>query len=1485
MKNNRLIACLAITVILFICSSVFFAGLGEAVKTEDSEASRILYQRAMLELQENNWQGAQSIFESLGDYEDSVRKAYLASVGSVAQMRYAGQNACVFTYQDLQGVVDFSGNTITPARWESIDDFEENGLAMAVRNGKYGFIRPDGTEIIPCSFDAVGEWIESRCAVMLKGQDENRYGVVLEDGTVLIDPVWTSLGSIEWEDVRTDPFLSVSKAFVKHYDGWWVLMNRGGEILTKERYLEYLPFSEGLAAVRGMNYLCGYVDENGNETIPCRYENAASFNEGRAAVKHKNYWGFIDAQGTQCTGFIFSKVTDFSDNMAGVYLEDHGWEIIGSMGEQVYFAGEEHLAADSLMAQGLWAEAIEMYQQLPDDALAQARMKQAYYYLAVEKQSQDEELALSLYRQAGDYWDAQEQADKLQKKLDDLAAKRQAYADADELEAQDKLEQALSMFEKLGTFEDSAARAANIRNKIVERDRLAAEKQAERERLAAEKQKEDMYAAAEQMEKDGLLYDARAAFQSLGDYRDSMERAASIDQKKADYQGAMKLVTAGKWQEAQQAFETLGDYEDSPRKAYLASVGTLEQMTYKGQNTAVFSLHSAYGVVDFAENTVSPAMWDSIGDFDKYGLAQMSLDGKRGLLDRCGRVLLPAEWSSIQEFDRHGLAVAFKNKKCGLINTEARVVLAPEWQSITAFDSNGLAKGAKDGKIGLINTKAQIVLAPTYASIGDFDRYHLAQVRAVGTGNIGLIDLSGKVVANTEYSMIASFDASGLARATKAGKIGWLNTEGRLVVPCQYSAVGNWNNGRSAVCVKNGSTVLFGLVDSNGTEVVSPEWLQLGGLKENSLNTDPFGTNAQMFAENANRKWALLSRDGRKLTDTVYTEVNSFSCGLASVRNEKNLYGFVNQAGEEVIPCQYDDASGFTNGWAAVKRGNAWGYIDLNGKAQTAFIFERYSLFNGSTVHVKVLNEGYEILNNRGEKTYFASEAYQAADALMSAGKWQEAIAAYEAIPDDALAAARVKEAWYRIGDAHMAKEEWTDAAEAFKKAADFDDAPVRYGDAVIKNGSDDEAISYMETITNNRRVQERLHQLYYIRAEKKLSEGNLPDAIQDFISAVDYMDAPQKVQSTWYLLAEEQLQNMEWEDSSESFKKAGNYSDAAARVLEPFYKAGESALAAMNWEAAHNWFVRAENYSDAKTRVPDTYYQAGKAYAAKKDWENARNYFLKVADYLDAKTQADNATIQYAAKLTKQKDYTKAYNMYKSLWGNKNAREAVQKNKELKALSDKWHKARKAGTKLTFGNYEQDINKEGKEGISWFILARNKNKALVISEYVLDYLEFGSSSSSTWDNSSIRKWLNNTFFANALTAQQKAIVYQTNVTADSTPVKKSYWYSNGYYYDYNTYTNQGSDTKDKVFLLSAKEVNSYSNILNVTSATPYARAKGATGMWMTRTKGDTNSTYSSRNNYLRTVTSSVSSDQEYLDSAKKFGVRPAMWINLDMIP
>ena len=212
------------------------------------------------------------------------------------------------------------------------------------------------------------------------------------------------------------------------------------------------------------------------------------------------------------------------------------------------------------------------------------------------------------------------------------------------------------------------------------------------------------------------------------------------------------------------------------------------------------------------------------------------------------------------------------------------------------------------------------------------------------------------------------------------------------------------------------------------------------------------------------------------------------------------------------------------------------------------------------------------------------------------------------------------------------------------------------------------------------------------------------------------------------------------------------------------------------------------------------------------------------------------------------------------------------------------------AGDVIRFGTYELDGNTEnGKEDIEWIVLSTDNNKLLATTRFAVASMPYSRTLRSmpyrnpvtqktyniqacTWENSTLRKWLNSEFYNTAFgSKEKKAIVTVTNDNLEHGE-------------EYNEYVRQeGPKTKDKVFLLSEDEVNRYfttegsgsllvpQSLINAN--VQYSKSTG-TIQWWTRTLGSTPGDHA----MVVSVLGKVLTDCEV--SAYERGVRPVILID-----
>lgn len=111
-----------------------------------------------------------------------------------------------------------------------------------------------------------------------------------------------------------------------------------------------------------------------------------------------------------------------------------------------------------------------------------------------------------------------------------------------------------------------------------------------------------------------------------------------------------------------------------------------------------------------------------------------------------------------------------------------------------------------------------------------------------------------------------------------------------------------------------------------------------------------------MFSKNINK---IVSKKAVKMKQ-AYEVVGEFKEGLARIKKFGG-YGFINEAGEQVIACNFSDASDFCEGLARVKKFGKFGFIDKNGEQVIECKFDDASDFCNGLAKVKINGKSFEI--------------------------------------------------------------------------------------------------------------------------------------------------------------------------------------------------------------------------------------------------------------------------------------------------------------------------------------------------------------------------------------------------------------------------------------------------------------------------------------------------------------------------------------------
>jgi hypothetical protein len=190
------------------------------------------------------------------------------------------------------------------------------------------------------------------------------------------------------------------------------------------------------------------------------------------------------------------------------------------------------------------------------------------------------------------------------------------------------------------------------------------------------------------------------------------------------------------------------------------------------------------------------------------------------------------------------------------------------------------------------------------------------------------------------------------------GKLyGYVNILGEFVVEPQFSRADHFSEGRAVVSI-DGET--FGYLDQTGQMAVEPQFSYAGpfstGLAVVNL-ARPGSNEAEM---------AYIDRAGQVMFDgAVFQMAADFSEGLAAVRVD-DQWGYLDYGGKLAIEPQFELAGAFAEGLAPVNIEGQYGYIDPGGQVVIEPQFEFANPFSGGRAYVSVAGL-YGYINHQGE--------------------------------------------------------------------------------------------------------------------------------------------------------------------------------------------------------------------------------------------------------------------------------------------------------------------------------------------------------------------------------------------------------------------------------------------------------------------------------------------------------------------------------------
>lgn len=209
----------------------------------------------------------------------------------------------------------------------------------------------------------------------------------------------------------------------------------------------------------------------------------------------------------------------------------------------------------------------------------------------------------------------------------------------------------------------------------------------------------------------------------------------------------------------------------------------------------------------------------------------------------------------------------------------------------------------------------------------------------------------------------------------QSNKYGYMNSKGEVVISPYFEYAEDFVDGMAKVKTNNG----YGIIDKSGRYILQPIYSGCKLLGNGLISYKAY-------------KWKLKDKEGKEVGDLEFDDIMKFSEGLAAVKIN-NKWGFINTDGELVIEPIYDFAANFENSLCAVQLNDRWGLIDIYGNEIVEPSFQDRLWVADDYILVEGNNGKWGYLNNRGEQVidYKFEKAHSFGEGLAlvyEEGKW-----------------------------------------------------------------------------------------------------------------------------------------------------------------------------------------------------------------------------------------------------------------------------------------------------------------------------------------------------------------------------------------------------------------------------------------------------------------------------------------------------------------
>lgn len=361
-----------------------------------------------------------------------------------------------------------------------------------------------------------------------------------------------------------------------------------------------------------------------------------------------------------------------------------------------------------------------------------------------------------------------------------------------------------------------------------------------------------------------------------------------------------------------------------------------------------------YGHINKKGEEILPPKYTEIGFFDETNTAWVQAGNKYGLIDTTGQLIAPAKYTAHGTFGQHDICWVnvggYKDAegnvsggRYGYISRSGQEIIPPKYSNVRNGFHNGISwVSMGKGRFGYIDNNGNEIVAPIYDDVADTFSMNISYVKDRNLW--GYITRNGEPLTAIKYSAVFHFHGGMAAVGIKDGKenkYGYIDETGREVVPLIYESVAIYCNDNHGFVKKSGK---WAYVDKNGIPLTDFNITGFSVIQEGGYVTVSFDSGFDASKPVYNN---VLDSEGHLLNDKIYKNVWALCQDYFCIKKSDDTWCWLNKQGEECFDNGYTEVGSFSEGVAFAGKPGNYIYIDTSGNEAINIPYTEGELFGG----------------------------------------------------------------------------------------------------------------------------------------------------------------------------------------------------------------------------------------------------------------------------------------------------------------------------------------------------------------------------------------------------------------------------------------------------------------------------------------------------------------------------------------------------------